>query len=200
MQAIGCCMPAAFLLLLAFVLLAVGTITDFKFREVPDWVNYSAIFAGIGLRLLYSASSYDTSFITEGLTGFGLFFVIGMTMFYLGQWGGGDSKILMALGAILGLNFSFVSFAAAFLINMLFVSAFYGLAWTLLLAFKHKKQFSSKFRKIAKNYVMASHVSLACAIVIAVLSLFYTEPERILLLFLAVFAGSIFYIFLFVKS
>ncbi len=36
------------LLSVALIILIIGTFTDFKTREVPDWVNYSAVAAGIG--------------------------------------------------------------------------------------------------------------------------------------------------------
>ena len=107
-----------------FVGLLVGTFTDIKTREVPDWVNFGLIFSGIGLRLLFSVFSFDWSFLIDGVFGLGVMVLFGYLMFYTGQWGGGDSKLLMGLGALLGLQFSINSLLVVFLINVLLVGAF----------------------------------------------------------------------------
>ena len=42
-------------------------------------------------------------FLLYSLITFGAFFDIGLIMYYTKQWGGGDSKLLMGLGALLPL-------------------------------------------------------------------------------------------------
>ena len=34
--------------------LVIGAITDIRTREVPDWINYSLIAAGVGFNLIFS--------------------------------------------------------------------------------------------------------------------------------------------------
>src|SRR3989338_10189237 len=92
---------------LAFAVLAVGSITDLKTREVPDWVNYGLIISGIGLNLLFSVIYSSWSFIISSIAGLGVFFAISYIMFYTGQWGGGDSKMLMGIGAAIGIGLPF---------------------------------------------------------------------------------------------
>ena len=89
--------------------LIIASITDIKTREVPDWLNYGLIVFGLGSRLIYSIALSDFSFFLYGLTGFLVFFIIANIMFYSAQWGGGDSKLLMGLGAVIGLNFNFTN-------------------------------------------------------------------------------------------
>src|SRR3989338_201636 len=89
---------------LALLALGWASYTDFKTREVPDWLNFSLVASGIGINLIFSLVFLDFSYIANSLLGFGLFFLLGMLMFYTGQWGGGDSKMLMGLGALLGLG------------------------------------------------------------------------------------------------
>lgn len=88
-----------------FVLLA-ASITDLKTREVPDWLNFSLLFAALGIRLLISYHEKDYSIFAEGIFGFAVLFAFACFLFYTGQWGGGDSKLLMALGAVFGLRYT----------------------------------------------------------------------------------------------
>lgn len=133
--------------------LFIGAIFDIRTREVPDWANYSLIFLGLGLRIIYSINSFDLTYIIEGLLGFGLFLLIGLLMFYTGQWGGGDTKLLIGVGALLGfsLDFSELPLIITFFANLLIVGAGYGLLWSLFLAIKHRKKFMFSFKKNHKD-------------------------------------------------
>src|SRR3989344_7582752 len=95
------------LLVTLFVILCIASVSDFKTREVPDFVSFGAIAFAFGLRALYSAISWDYLPLLAGILGFIVFYLFGYIMFYTGQWGGGDSKILMAIGAFLGLDLYF---------------------------------------------------------------------------------------------
>ena len=64
------------LLIIALIALIIGTYTDIKTREVPDWLNYSLIFIGLGGRLIFSLVKFDFSYLIEGLLGFVLFLVL----------------------------------------------------------------------------------------------------------------------------
>jgi len=94
------------LLTIAFIALILASITDIKTREVPDWLNFSLIFVGLGVRLIYSSITFDWIYSLEGVLGLGVGVAIAYLMFYAGQWGGGDSKLLMGLGALIGLQLS----------------------------------------------------------------------------------------------
>ncbi len=138
--------------LLYIILLAgliIGSYTDWKTREVPDFINYGLIFAGIGLRVLYSAATYDWRIAIEGLLGFGIFFAIAYVMFYGGQWGGGDSKMIIGIGALLGLSFSEkIPFLVHLVFNIAIIGSVYGILWSIYLAVRHKKIFLKEFRKV----------------------------------------------------
>src|SRR3989338_6853087 len=92
--------------LLALLGLVIGSYTDFKTREVPDWFSYGLIFAGVFLHGVYSAVIWSWTPLLYSLFGLGIGIGIALAMFYLGQWGGGDSKMMMALGAIIEKEFS----------------------------------------------------------------------------------------------
>ena len=130
---------------LAFAVLLAGSVTDLRTREVPDWVNYGLMISGIALNVLFSIIYSNAAFIVNSLIALLVFFGIAYLMFQFGQWGGGDSKMLMGLGATIGLDLSFKSqqFLFGFFINALLAGAIYGLLWSAMLALKNKK-FSEK--------------------------------------------------------
>ena len=101
------------LLGIALLVLVIGSYTDIKTREVPYWVNFSLIFYALGLRFLYSSVTLNWNYLLEGVAGFLIFVGIAYSMFYAGQWGGGDSKMLMGLGAVIGLPFTLVAVLAS---------------------------------------------------------------------------------------
>ena len=166
------------LLGIGFFLLLVGTITDFWYREVPDWLSFGSIFAGLGLRLIWSVQAQVWSHFIQGLIGFGILFIFGMLMFRLGQWGGGDSKVLMALGAILGLSFEFDNLLVAFFINAAFAGAAYGLLWSIVLALRNWKKFSRHLRRLLalKEFKKAQRKSLFVAFGLIVVSFIVQDP------------------------
>lgn len=138
---------------IAFLYLLAGSISDIRTREVADWANYSLITLGIVSNLIFSLVSNDWNYILTSLMGFGAFLLLALLMFYTGQWGGGDSKMLMGLGALYGLGFKWTdnSFLTFFLINTLIAGAVYGLLWALISAIKNRKKFLYEYKKIASN-------------------------------------------------
>ncbi|MFC1728249.1 prepilin peptidase [Nanoarchaeota archaeon] len=188
-------------MLIAFLGLLYGTYTDFKSREVPDWASYSLIILGLGLRLLYSAITFDWSVILHGLTGFGIFFVLAWIFYLTGQWGGGDAKVLMGIGALVGFELTPFSFLISFVINLLIIGAIYGFVWGMVLAVKHRKKFLEEFKK---QRIKIKKVKLILLIIIVTLLLIaILLPDRaikISIAGLAIFIYVSFYVFLFTKS
>ena len=198
------------LLSIAFIALIIGTITDIKTREVPDWINYSLIFSGIGLRALYSSITLDWSFLIQGITGLIVFVILGYIMFYAGQWGGGDSKMIMGLGALLGLNFTLQPFPLilVFLINVLLVGAVYGIIYSIALAIKHRKAFVKNTQKMLNSEKMRKFRKIKLVLlIILILPIIYmlksgmiTIPISLSLLGLLIIAYMTFYLFVFIKA
>ena len=197
--------PIAITFALSFIALFIGTITDLKTREVPDWVNYGLVISGIGLNLLFSVIYSNPSFIINSILGLAIFFGISYIMFYAGQWGGGDSKMLMGLGAMIGIDVGFKSqqFLLGFFINALFIGAVYGLLWSFFLVFKNRKKFWKEFNKILseKKVANAKKLMLATLILLFVI-LFFIKIYyiKILILSLALLALTTFYLWIFVRA
>lgn len=142
------------LLSLALFISAFGTYTDFRWREVPDWANFAGIILGMGLSVLAAVLHWDIGpiFYSTGGLIFGWF--LGTIMFYTGQWGGGDSKMLMALGSLLGfspkidnlfVNYWLNEFFIGFLLWVCLIGGIYGLIWCGVLAMQSRKSFKHSF-------------------------------------------------------
>lgn len=189
----------------AFLALLVGSVTDLKTREVPDWINYGLIISGIGLNLLFSAIYSDSSFIINSIVGLAIFFGIAYIMFYAGQWGGGDSKMLMGLGAVIGIDAGFGApqFLAGFFVNVLFIGAAYGLLWSIFLVFRNRHKFSGEFKRILlkKNIVKTKRLMLAALLALfAVLFFAGAQHIKILILSAAFLMLAAFYLWVFSKA
>src|SRR3989344_2357137 len=124
--------PSVITFALAFLVLFIGSITDLKTREVPDWVNYGLMTSGVALNLAFTVIYSNFYFILSSLIGLAVFFGIAWVMFYSGQWGGGDSKMLIGLGAAIGIDYRMGSeqFLLGFFLNLVFVGAIYGIFWS----------------------------------------------------------------------
>ena len=132
-----------------------SSITDIKKREVPDWVCYAMIASGLGIRALLSLTALDYKPLLYGLLGLGAAFLIANALYYTKQWGGGDSKLLMGIGAVFGNGISLFNlhpplsfpFLAVFLLNLFIVGTFYALFYAFGLAIKHRKKLFISFKK-----------------------------------------------------
>lgn len=134
-------------IVLGLLVLILASITDIQTREVPDMLNYGFLFIAIAARLVYSAVEGNPYLLLEGFFGFLVGLSFGSIMFYTGQWGGGDSKMLLGLGVLFGIPFQFDvllfnSFFIAFLVNMLFAGSIFGMVWSAVLALRDRKRFA----------------------------------------------------------
>lgn len=185
--------------------LVIATFTDLKTREVPDLLSYGLIAMGLCLNLLFSFVYWNYWFFVNSLTGFLLFLVIALIMFYSGQWGGGDSKVLMGLGALIGLDIRFTKFPFIlnFLINILLIGAIYGLIWSFILAFRNWKKFYSKFKRELHNVkVVRLRIYLVILVFLLIVLIFFNMGNIFSFLFLSLLLIILltFYLWIFVKA
>jgi len=190
-----------FLILLVLVVLIISTVTDIKSREVPDWLSYSAIVAGFGSRIIWSAYLWDYHPVLEGAVGFAIFFVLGCILYYFGQWGGGDSKILMAIGACLGINLDINHVILAFVVNAIWIGGLYGIVWSIYLALRNWKKFKEEYLRQLKNHKLFRFVPLAVLFIVVILSLVMVVDPVIQSFFiiLALFVPLLYYVSVFIR-
>ncbi len=173
--------------------LIVATIVDIKKREVPDWVSYSMICSGFALRLINSITTNDWLYSLYGLIGFGVMLGIGMFMYYAKQWGGGDTKLIMALGIIFATVGNDRYFLIDLFINLLIIGAAYGIAFGVFLAIKKWDKFKEEVKKVMiKNkkirigtLILGGAVALVIIIVQdRLITMFLALPTLLLILYI----------------
>ena len=184
--------------------LVIASITDIKTREVPDWLNFSLIAAGLGINLIFTIIMRDLRYILDSAAGFLAFFIIAVIMFYTGQWGGGDSKILMGLGALLGLDLAFRrTMLIDFIINSLIVGAIYGLFWSLVLTIKKWKTVRKEIKKTSKDKKVIASKKVLFFVALVLIALIVIKKDiftRFFLLGLLILSIGSFYLWIYIKA
>lgn len=79
-------------------LLAIACFCDFRSREIPDWIAVSIALLAVGASLLGWWDLSITWAITGGLVGL----LIGYASFHFAKLGGGDAKLIAAIGWLVG--------------------------------------------------------------------------------------------------
>lgn len=187
------------------IALLLASVTDLKTREVPDMLNYGLVFFGIFINTLLSALFGDYRFLLNSALGLGVGFGIGWVMFYAGQWGGGDSKMLMGLGATIGMPLHWGdSFLLALLLNILFAGAAYGLLWSIFLVFRNRRRFSSAFARLTSGKMHHTARFIILALIALALVLLIIPIHNVwlkwYLLWLLVIVPLMYYVWLLVKA
>jgi len=78
-------------------MLAAAAWSDYRSRRIPNALTMSGLAAALVLRAFLGAPE-----LIEGLIGTLLAFVLTLPLLMLGVMGGGDAKLLMAIGAFMG--------------------------------------------------------------------------------------------------
>jgi len=79
------------------LLMVVAVAKDLKSRRIPNWLTATGLIAALCLRLLMGRDA-----LVDGLSGAGLAALISLPFFAIGALGGGDGKLLIAIGGFMG--------------------------------------------------------------------------------------------------
>jgi prepilin signal peptidase PulO-like enzyme (type II secretory pathway) len=121
------------------IALIISTFVDLKTFEIPDAITHFLILFGIGAHVLLSLN--DAFLISNLFISLGIATIFGLIMYYTGQWGGGDTKLLIGISAMLPsyiLNAPY-PFIVSFIVNLMIAGGIYS---TLFLI--HKSVINSK--------------------------------------------------------
>jgi len=173
------------LIAITVVWLIAASVTDFKKREVSDWLSFSLIAIALAVRSAESIIQNNPTPILTSLTGLAIFFIIAIVMYYCKLFAGGDVKLLSALGAVIP--------SMDFLSNILVAGSVYGLAYSVILALMNFRNFYSELKKNKDLFLISIMVSM-------ILFAGYLFTSNIFLLLLVISALSIILIFIFVNS
>jgi len=168
-------MIGTIILLIALAATIYGSYTDVKIREVPNWISYPLIGAMLLLRIIDFAITKCASGLIYSIGTGAVFLGLGLAMFYSGQWGGADWKILTAFGIGFGTLIGFVPkylapwpFGVTLIMNLLFIAAAYSILYAFGISLGNKKVYNDT-KKSMKKYEM--HAILAfffvgCALIL----------------------------------
>ena len=172
------------LIILAFLGILIATIVDLKTREIPNWINFSMVAVALAIRLMHSVLTAEWFYILYGLLGFASMFLLGNLMYYTKQWGGGDSKLLFALGAIFATKPYFIKnypipFLAVLFLAIIITGFFYSFFYSIVLAIINRKEFWKEIKHRMNLHRKLRFLLTTLAVLIAISSLFviyYLKP------------------------
>lgn len=192
------------LVAIAFVALLIATYTDFKTGEVPDWLSFSFIISALGIRLIHSVVYSDWLYFLYGAIGFGAMYGFGLLIYYSRQWGGGDAKILMGLGAAFATapfaysgNFPYL---LAVIANIFIAGGAYGIIWGVYVFFS---QLDKTLKALKENLILNKNkylLMLAVSIAVFASSFFFGGSAGIIFLILPILFIAYMMLYLFIKS
>jgi len=86
------------LLIGVLVLLLIASLCDLRCREIPDWIALGMMLAAVVAAATGWAGIRFWMLVTGGALGW----LIGAALFKFANFGGGDAKLIAAVGALLG--------------------------------------------------------------------------------------------------
>lgn len=131
-------------LAIALIGSSMAAVWDLKTTEIPDEIPYAMIALALIFYAIQSLLQWNYWPVLNSLI-FGLGFLgFGFLMYYAGQWGGGDAKVLSAIGFLIpeaprGFLKLFFPFPFSYLINVFLVGAAYMLIYAFVLALINKR-------------------------------------------------------------
>ncbi len=159
---------------IAIIGTSIGAFTDIRTRLVPDWTSYFMLAAGFGGNAILSLLSNSIWPIVYSAIGAGVFFAIGYLLYRVGVWGGGDAKLLPAIGALVGFEKSIAiwPFLVSYWLNLLILGAVFGILGMLFLIIKHRQKTSHELKSLIGKYKLPFYSTLSASILLGASSIF----------------------------
>lgn len=155
-------------LIVAFAGSILASLWDLKTTEIPDEIPYLMILIGLSLHAFESLIAWDYSPLLNSLIVGLAFLGFGFLMYFAGQWGGGDAKLLAAIGFLLpnlSENFSsklILPFPLSYLFNVFMIGAIYMLFYAFVLALIKRRIWKKFFEdvKASSKFLTIGAISL----------------------------------------
>lgn len=188
-----------FLSVIGVMTLLIASITDIRTKEVPDWLSFAAIAAALGIRLTHAIAYADYYYFIYGIVGFGIMFFLGLILYYGRLWGGGDTKLLMGLGALFGTAPFFVKvdypFIAVLLVNIIVVGSIYSLLFAIKMFVRNYRPTIIELKRQMERMRFARFCYLGGSLVF-LLAFFFFEDKFLKVIAISFAGFSVFYIHL----
>jgi Flp pilus assembly protein protease CpaA len=164
-------MIGVLVVLVVFGILLAAAKVDWDTGEVPEKLSMGLLSFVLAVSFIHSVALWRSSIILEtvfwGLIALACSYVI----FYFGQWGGGDVKVLAGIGCFLGYldstgyDWPFgtlfgigIPALATYALNMVLLAAPFVLLYTVILGIRNPRVFVVYFRNMAKPKPLATLV------------------------------------------
>ena len=127
-----------FLFGITLIAIVFATISDLKTFEIPDSISYFLIIFGISAQIILSVTNQSLQPINALLISLAIASAIAIPLFLLGQWGGGDTKLLLGIAAMLPtFHTTTLPFILTFTFNLFLLGGVYSLLIMAYLSIKH---------------------------------------------------------------
>ena len=148
----------------AFIGSSIAALWDLKTTEIPDQIPHIMVIIALVVYGVQSYAEFNYWILLTSIISGLLLLGFGFLMYFSSQWGGGDAKLLSAIGFLLptapsGFANLFFPFPASFLFNLFLVGAGYMIVYALILALMNKKiieRFASDMKSSSKIFVFGS--------------------------------------------
>lgn len=192
------------LVVLALLVLLIATYTDFKTGEIPDWLSYGFMISALGIRLMHSIIYSDWLYTLYGIIGFAAMYAFGILIYYSRQWGGGDAKIAMGLGAAFATSpfayFGNAPYLLALTANIFIAGGVYGLLWSVYVFIRH---FKTAIKAVKEEIIgrMGIYIcGIALVVIALVVALFSSGFTALMMFYAAIVIFAYFVLFMFIKG
>lgn len=130
---------------------------DLKTTEIPDEIPYVMMGVAIVMYVVEAFITGNYSPILQSLFWGLILLGFGFLMYYFGQWGGGDAKLLSAIGfllpmtpSVLGIKLQF-PFPLSYSFNLFLVGAAYMIVYAVAIALMNRKVIGKFLDDIKEN-------------------------------------------------
>jgi len=153
-------------LCIALIGSSVGAMWDLKTTEIPDQIPHFMIICGLIMAIILSYQQWSYWPLLNSIIAGCSLLGFGALMYYCGQWGGGDAKILSSIGFLIpnlsiGKELLF-PFPVSYLLNIFIIGAAYMIVYAFVVALLNRKIYK-KFKsdmKASVNLLLITSISL----------------------------------------
>ncbi|MFH1788799.1 MAG: prepilin peptidase, partial [Candidatus Altiarchaeota archaeon] len=182
------------------VFLALASIADLRTGEIPEKISWGLSLTILALALTQTITTSDATPLISSIGIGTIFFGFAYVVYRMGQWGGGDVKLMGGIGCSLGLmdamnfiwpNTRIMAYPVSYIVAMGFLALPYAIIYSLYLSTK-KPEIITEFRKQLKE--LKTILLIACSFSPALITwiLGYTILAQIYILFPATMFSLVF--------
>ena len=175
-----------FLIVIGIIWIFGAVLQDLKRREVDNLWNFSLIAFALSYRLAFSVYTGNYWFFINGLLGLAIFLFLGNLFYYSRLFAGGDAKLVIALGTILPLSYSWITnfkIFGLFVLLFLVMGSIYSLIWAMVLVLENINEFRKEIIKQIKSYRKLFYLFIVGAFVGLIVIYFLSNSLELGILF-----------------